>query len=140
MDVTPTRPAVFQLTDEDRELVPDGPALIDPDGERHGIPPKVHEVMQYVEDALRQGYVLQITPLRHELPIDEAADALSMPRKELRLLVSRGEIPFRSSEYVDWVHLSDAIAAKNRLSAEREKMLESFGEEPLWDDDSTNNS
>lgn len=139
MNATPIRPEVFLLTDEERHLVADGPALTGPDGTQHGIPPKVHAVMKYVEDALRQGYALQIIPRRHELPIDEAADAVSMPREELRLLVSQGEIPFRSSEYVDWVRLSDAIAVSNRLDAEREKMLQSFAEEEPWDDDTPGN-
>ncbi|MEU4389790.1 hypothetical protein [Kribbella sp. NPDC023855] len=139
MDVTPSRPEVFLLTDADRELLAGGPALVDPDGSRHDIPPKVHEVMKYVEDVLRQGYALQITPLRHELPIDEAADAVSMPRRELRLLVGKGEVPFRSSEYVDWVRLADVIELSKRLDAEREKMLQSFAEEEPWDDDPENN-
>jgi hypothetical protein len=136
MDVTPSRPEIFLLTDEDRNLVANGPALTDPGGARHDIPPKVHEAMAFVEAALREGYALQITPLRHELPIDEAADAVQMPRKELRLLVSQGEIPFRTSEYVDWVKLSDVLALSARLDAARDQMLQSFAEEEPWDDDS----
>jgi hypothetical protein len=85
MDVTPTRPALFVLSDEDRDVEPGGPAL---------------------------------------------TDALSMPRKELRVLASRGEIPFRSSEYVDWVLLSDVIMLSRRLDGDREEMLQSFADEP----------
>ncbi|MFI5707293.1 hypothetical protein [Kribbella sp. NPDC051620] len=134
MDVTPTRPKVFLLAEQDRNLVANGPALVDPSGARHDIPPKVHEAMAYVEAALREGYAVQITPLRQELPIDEAADAALMPRKELRLLVSQGEIPFRSSDYVDWVQLSDVLALSARLDAARDEMLQSFAEEESWDD------
>jgi hypothetical protein len=139
MDVMPSRTEVFLLTKEDRDLVAGGPALVGPDGTRQDISPRTYEVMAFAEAALSQGYALQITPLRHELPIDEAAGAVSMRRKELRLLVGRGELPFRSSEYVDWVKLSDVIALSSRLDAEREKMLQSFAEEDPWDDDSATN-
>jgi hypothetical protein len=134
MDVMPSRPEVFLLTDADRHLAAGGPALIGPDGVRREIPPKVYEVMKFAEEALLGGYAVQITPLREELPIDEAADAVQMPREELRVLVSRGEIPFRSSQYVDWVKLADVLALSARLDAERQQMLQSFAEEEPWDD------
>jgi hypothetical protein len=130
MDVTPTRPALFVLSDEDRDVEPGGPALTNAAGTRQDISPKAYEAMTYVNDAFNQGYAVQIVPLRRELPIDEAADALSMPRKELRILASRGDIPFRSSEYVDWVLLSDVIMLSRRLDGDREEMLRSFADEP----------
>jgi hypothetical protein len=134
MDVMPSRPTVFLLSDSDRGLVPGGPALIGPDGERHEVPSKVYEVMRFVEAAMRAGYAVQVTPLRTELPIDEAADAIEMDRDELRLYASRGDIPFRSSEYVDWVELSDVLDLNTRVNAEREQTLQSIAEEEPWDD------
>lgn len=131
----PSRPKVFLLTEDDRTLVANGPALTDLDGSRHDIPPKVYEVMEFVEEALRQGYALQITPLRHELPVDEAAGAIEMSPRELRLYVSQGEIGFRSSEYVDWVKLSDVLAFNERLNTERRQVLDEMLSESVYDDD-----
>jgi hypothetical protein len=133
MDVMPSRPEIFLLTESDRVLVPDGPALVGPDGVRRDIPPKVYEVMRFVEAAMLKGYAVQVTPLRTELPIDEAADAIEMDRDELRLYVGRGDIPFRSSEYVDWVKLSDVLALNTRVNREREQALRTLAEEEPWD-------
>jgi hypothetical protein len=135
MDVMPSRPEVFLLTDADRDLMADGPALVAPDGTRHDIPPKVYEVMKFVEEALRQGYALQITPRRHELPVDEAADAIEMSPDELRVYVAQGEIPFRSSEYVDWVRLADVLSFNRRLNKERRQVLDEMLSESVYDDD-----
>jgi hypothetical protein len=137
MDVTPSRPKVFLLTEQDRNLVANGPALTDPSGTRHEIPPKVYEAMAYVEAILREGYAVQITPLRQELPVDEAADAISMSRKQFRQFVGKGAIPFRSSEYVDWVKLSDVLAFDARLQAQREEALQALADEEPWEDDET---
>lgn len=131
----PSRTEVFLLAKEDRNVVPGGPALISPDGTRHDVPPKVHEVMEFVEAALRQGYALQITPLREEVPVDQAADAISMSRRQFRQFVGKGEIPFRSSEYVDWVKLSDVLAFDARLRAQREEALQALADEEPWDDE-----
>lgn len=136
MDVMPSRTEVFLLAEEDRTVVPNGPALLTPDGTRHDLPPKVYEIMQFVEDALKQGYALQITPLRQEVPIDQAADAISMSPDELRQYVGQGEIPFRSTKYVDWVKLSDVLAFDARLQAQREEALQAMADEEPWDDES----
>jgi hypothetical protein len=140
MDVMPGRTEVFLLGEGDRDLVAGGPALIGPDGTRREIPPKVYEVMEFVEAALRQGYALQITPLRQELPVDEAADAISMSRKQFRQFVGKGAIPFRSSEYVDWVRLSDVLAFDARLQAQREEALQALADEEPWDDETPKDS
>jgi hypothetical protein len=136
MDVMPSRTEVFLLADDERDLVPGGPALVGADGSRQDIPPKVHEVMAYVEAALRQGYALQITPLRQEVPVDQAADAISMTRRQFRQHVGKGEIPFRTSEHVDWVRLSDVLTFDARLKAQREEALQALADEEPWDDDS----
>ncbi|WBQ01829.1 hypothetical protein [Kribbella sp. CA-293567] len=135
MDVMPSRTEVFLLTEDERDLVRDGAALVSPDGTRQDIPPKVHEVMAFVEAALRQGYALQITPLRQEVPVDQAADAISMSRRQFRQHVGKGEIPFRTSEYVDWVKLSDVLAFDARLKAQREEALQALADEEPWDDE-----
>jgi hypothetical protein len=133
MDVMPSRPEVFLLDESELALVPDGPALVSPSGARHEIRPKVYEVMRFVEAAMHKGYALQITPLRTELPINEAADAIEMDREELRLYVRRGDIPFRSSKYVDRVELSDVLELNARVNSEREQALLVLAEEEPWD-------
>jgi hypothetical protein len=135
MDVMPGRPEVFLLADTDRAIAPGGPALVGPDGTRREIPAKVYDVMRFVEAALLEGMAVQVTPLRTELPIDDAADAIEMDREELRLYVGRGDIPFRSSEYVDWVRLADVLELNARVRAEREQVLRALAEEEPWDDD-----
>ncbi len=130
----PSRPEIFLLADTDRRLVPGGPALVGPDGVRRDIPPRVYGVLRFVETAMLQGYAVQVTPLRDELPIDEAADAIEMDRDELRLFAGRGDVPFRSDEYVDWVKLSDVLAFNARLNADREQALQTLAEEESWDD------
>lgn len=137
MDVMPSRPEIFLLADSERQLVPGGPALVGPDGIRREIPPRLYEVMRFVEAAMLKGYALQVTPLRHELPIEEAAAAIEMSPDELRQYVGRGEIPFRSSEYVDWVKLTDVLAFDARLTAQREAALQALAEEDPWDDDTS---
>jgi hypothetical protein len=57
---------------------------------------------------------VKISPLWPELPIDEAADAIGMARDDLRAYVAEGAVPFRSSEYVDWVRLAEVIAWDNK--------------------------
>ena len=123
------------LADADRNLVPGGPALIAPDGTRHEIPPKVFEAMQFVEAAMRKGFAVQVTALRYELPIDEAASAIGMSRRDLRSYVAAGEIPFRSSEYVDWVRLADVLAFNERLKAQRREALDEMLSESVYDED-----
>jgi hypothetical protein len=135
MDAMPCRPEIFLPADSDRRLVPGGPALVGPDGVQREIPPKVYDAMRFVEAAMLMGYAVEVTPLRVELPIDEAADAIEMDRDELRLYVGRGDIPFRSSKYVDWVKLSDVLALVERLRGQRREALDAMLNESVYDED-----
>jgi hypothetical protein len=74
--------------------------------------------VQFVDAALAKGLAVQMRPLRHELPIDEAAGAIDMSRDELQHYVSKGGVPFRSTEYVDWVNLADVLAFDVPLQAQ----------------------
>ena len=100
---------IYLLDEDERHTVRGGPAVIGADGTREDIPPLVFEAVQHVVEAFRSGRAVKITPLRHELPIDEAADAIGMGRGDLRRNVAKGAVPFRSTEYVDWVQLADVI-------------------------------
>lgn len=124
----PTTDARIYLLDEDeRSVMPGGPAVVGPDGVREEIPPAVYLAVQHVLEAMRAGRAVKVVPLRPELPVDEAADAVAVGRDVLRKYVARGEIPFRSSEYVDWVRLADVvnwdIARRERRSAVLDEMF-----------------
>ena len=133
----PTTDARIYLLDSDeRQISPSGPAVIGPDGTREDIPPLVFRAVQHVVAAMRAGQAVKISPLRPELPIDEAADAIAMGRDDLRKHVAQGDVPFRSTEYVDWVRLADVINWDNeRRAARRAGIRELLDEEP-WDEES----
>jgi hypothetical protein len=135
MDVLPSQSEVFLVDEHERTLVPDGPALVAPGGERRDIPPKVFEAMRFVEAAMRQGFAVQVTALRHELPIDEAAGAIGMSTDDLRAYAAEGALPFRSSEYVDWVRLTDVLALDERIRSQRRQALDEMLSESEYDDD-----
>ena len=132
----PTTDSRIYLLDEDeRRIVPGGPAVIGPDGRREDIPPAVFGVIQHVLEAMKAGRAVKISPLRTELPIDEAADAIGMGRDDLRKNVANGAIPFRSTEYVDWVRLADVIEWDNQRRRTRRAVLdELMGEDPSDDE------
>lgn len=126
---------IYLLDPDERQIVPGGPAVVGPDGTREDIPPQVFRAVQHVVAAMRAGRAVKITPLRPELPIDEAADAIAMGRDDFRKYVAEGAVPFRSSEYVDWVRLADVIEWDNqRREARRAGIRELLDEDP-WDEE-----
>jgi hypothetical protein len=134
----PTTDARIYLLDPDeRHLVPNGPAVVGPDGVREDVPPLVFNAIQHVLAAMRAGQAVKISPYRPELPIDEAADAIGMARDDLRAYVAEGAVPFRSSEYVDWVRLADVIAWDNKRREERSAALQELLDEEPWDEPDT---
>ncbi|MFG1812324.1 hypothetical protein ACGFIF_01045 [Kribbella sp. NPDC049174] len=135
MDVLPSQSEIFLLSGDDRRLAAGGPALVGADGARYEVPPKVFEALRFVEEAMRQGFAVKVTALRHELPIDEAAAAIGMGSDDLRAYVGEGAIPFRSTEYVDWVRLADVLAFSERLRKRRREALDEMLSESDYDDD-----
>lgn len=126
---------IYLLDEDDRRTTPGGPAVIGPGGEREDIPPAVFQVIQHVLEAIRAGRAVKISPLRPELPIDEAADAIGMRRDDFRAYVAEGAIPFTSTQYVDWVRLADVIEWDNKRYAEQESAMdELLGGDPTDDD------
>ncbi len=140
MEVLPSQSEVFLLSAAERNLVPAGPAIIDADGNRYDVPPKVVEALRFVETALREGLAVQVTALRHELPIREAAAAIGMAEDELRSYAASGALPFRSDESVDWVRLEDALAFKQQLKARQRAILDEMLAESDYDLDAPDSS
>jgi hypothetical protein len=122
------------LDPDERQVAPGGPAVVGPDGVREELPAGVYRAVQHVIEAMRAGMAVKVTPLRPELPIDEAADAIGIGPDDLRTTVAGGAIPFRSTEYVDWVRLADVIAWDNKRREERSAALQEMLDEEPWDD------
>ncbi|HEY3559333.1 MAG TPA: hypothetical protein VGL05_17800 [Kribbella sp.] len=125
---------IYLLEEGDRRVVAGGPAVIGPDGAREDIPVAAFRVLEHVLAAMRAGQAVQVVPLRPELPIDEAADAVGVARDVLRKHVGAGEIPFRSTEYVDWVRLADVIEWDNARRAARGAVLDEYWADESEDD------
>lgn len=126
MDQDPAEAQIYLLEDADRRVTDHGPAVLDTQGNKHEVPEAVYEVLEHVTAAMRAGYAVKVTPLRTELPIGEAADAIGMGEDDLRRYVASGELPFRSSRYVDWVRLADVIDLDNKLQDMREECLQTL--------------
>ena len=124
---------IYLLESDESRVVPNGPAVVGPDGVREEIPAQVFRAVRHVIEAMRAGQAVKVTPLRPELPIDEAADAIGMGRDDLRAYVAEGAVPFRSSEYVDWVRLSDVIAWDTKRRQERSAALDELLDDEPWD-------
>jgi hypothetical protein len=69
---------IYLLDVDESRAVPGGPPVLGPDGVPRAIPTLVFDAVQHVLAAMRAGRAVKITPLRPELPIDEAADAIAI--------------------------------------------------------------
>lgn len=131
----PTEDArIYLLEQQESGVVAGGPTIIGPDGTREEVPPLVFEAVRHVVEAMCAGMGVKVMPLRTELPVDEAAYAIGMDAMEFRSYVADGKIPFRSSEFVDWVRLADVLAFDRSLSEQRHEAVQELLDEP-WDDE-----
>jgi hypothetical protein len=119
---------VYLLEAGENQVPAGAPALIGPDGTREEIPPLVYRAVQHVVEAMRAGMGVKVSPLRAELPIDEAAHAIAMHPSDLREHIADGDIPFRSTEFVDWVKLSDVLALDRAEEERRRAAMRDLGE------------
>ncbi|MEV6286620.1 hypothetical protein [Kribbella sp. NPDC051770] len=124
---------IYLLDADQRRISPAGPFLVGPDGVREDLPPLVHAAVQHVIEAMRAGMAVKIAPLRPELPIDEAADAIGLARDDLRAYVAEGAIPFRSTAGIDWVDLATLIAWDNERRTARAEGVRDLLDEDPWD-------
>ncbi|MGC4941579.1 hypothetical protein [Kribbella sp. DT2] len=115
----PSLSEIFMISGEERRLVPDGPAIVDTEGERHDVPPKALDALHYVETALREGYAVQISLLPHELPLREAARAVDMSEDELRSSLPSGDQPMGPDDSDEWVQLDQVLQLQRRVRASR---------------------
>jgi hypothetical protein len=128
---------IYLLEDGERQITPDGASVVDAEGVRHDLPPLVFEAVQHVIEAMQAGMAVKVIPLRPELPIDDAADAIEIRSDILRKYAANGTIPFRSTEYVDWVRLADVIAFDSERSRMRSEGVQKLLDEERWDESPT---
>jgi hypothetical protein len=134
MDKEPDDARIYLLDESDRQVTGDGPAVIDAHGIRQEVPPRVFKAIEHIIGAFQSGYAVKIIPLRTELPIGEAADAIEIGEDDLRRSIADGEIPFRSSRYVDWVRLADVMDFAQKRQAMREEGLQALLDQERWDE------
>jgi len=125
---------IYLLEPGEGVISPGGPAVVRPDGAREELPPLVYQAVEHVIEAMRAGQGVKVIPLRPELPIDEAAEAIEIRSDLFRKYVADGAIPFRSDEYVDWVRLADAIAFDRERNRRRSEGLQRLLDEDPWDE------
>ena len=134
MDGDASTARIYLLDEDERQVTPNGPAVVDANGIRQDLPPLVYQAVQHVIEAMRAGLAVKISPLRHELPIDEAAVAIGMAKDDLRAYLAEGAVPFRSTKYVDWVRLDDVIEFDHRRREHRRAGVEKMLDEGPWDE------
>lgn len=125
---------IYLLEPGEGVISPGGPAVVGPDGVREDLPPLVYKAVQHVIEAMRAGQAVKVTPLRPELPVDEAAHAIEIRSDLFRKYVADGAIPFRSDDYVDWVRLADVIAFDRERSRRRSEGVQKLLDEEPWDE------
>lgn len=132
------RARIYLLDDDERHVSPGGPAVIGPGGAREDLPDAVFAAVKHVIDAMRAGMGVKISPLRAELPVDEAAHAIAMSTDDFRAHVAGGEVPFRSTRHVDWVRLADVVAFDRRRKEQRKAAIEEILDQEPWDESDEN--
>lgn len=121
MDRPDLESGIYWLDESERTVTPTGPALVGPNGERQDIPTAVFAALEHVVEAMRRGKAVKVTPLRTDLPVEEAAHAIGLPVDILQKYVDDGTIPHRSTEHYAWVQLADVVAFQGERDEHRRK-------------------
>lgn len=135
MDGDTSGARIYLLDESERQVTRSGHAIVSADGDRQELPPLVYQALQQVIEVLSTGQAVKITAFRTELPIDEAAYAIDMRSDDLRAYVAEGAIPFRSTEYVDWVRLADVIEWDRERRRRRREGVQRLLDEGPWEED-----
>ena len=96
----------------------------DSKGETVDIPAQAFSLLVEILAHMGQGNGVQLTPIRKELEIYEAADILGVSKAYLVSLLKSGEIPYWVEGTVYRMLYQDVIDYKNRNDTERMKVLD----------------
>ena len=96
------------------------------DGPRESveIPAAVVGLIQRVLAEMANGNAVTIIPIHAELTTQQAADLLGTSRPFVAKLVDSGELPHRKVGTHRRIRFTDLMAYKNRLAADRQKILD----------------
>jgi excisionase family DNA binding protein len=93
-------------------------------GEQVEIPAKVHQVLQQVVQAMRQGLAVTIVPQTMVLTTQQAADLLGVSRPTLIKLLDHGQIPYERIRTHRRIQLRDLLTYREQRRAAQYAALE----------------
>lgn len=105
--------------------------IFDDQGAAHPVPVPVSALRPLVDllTEIGEGNAVNIAPLHAELTTQDAADVLNVSRPFLVRLLEHGEMPFQKIGTHRRVDYQDVIAYKERIDAERNKVLDALAEQ-----------
>jgi hypothetical protein len=128
-DFDPRARRTYFLTEDERIVRPDGPALVGPDGRRLDLPPRAFEALNHVLQALREGLGVTIDPHQTALSFAEAADVVDLPVETLREAADEGKLTLREVDGPPSIVLVDLLAYEQQFLAERKAILAEMAQE-----------
>ena len=121
-----TLSAYLQIRAETQQI-----EIFDDQGTAHPVRVPVSALRLLVDllTEIGEGNAVSIIPIHAELTTQDAADVLNVSRPFLIQLLERGEIPFHKIGTHRRVRYQDVIAYKERIDAERNKILDVLAEQ-----------
>lgn len=108
----------------EKKLGPEAPALVGPDGEKLVLPARVYELFRRAVQLMARGQAVTLVPDRQALTTQRAANLLGMSRPFFVKLLESRVIPFHRVGNQRRVYLSDVIAYGRKRDQERFQALD----------------
>jgi hypothetical protein len=128
-DFDPRARRTYFLTEDERIVRPNGPALVGPGGRRLDLPPRAFEALNHVLQALREGLGVTIDPHQTVLSFAEAADVVDLPVETLREAADEGKLTLGEVDGLPSIVLVDLLAYEQQFLAERKAILAEMAQE-----------